>query len=236
MPGSKRLKKLVLNAFELTVSFAHGALLMSGVLVVLLGAGYVTGGLDRYLPVKEAVAEEAVDVATDQDAGATLAELAAERQAVISYLVRKYRVSSLAIEPVVTAAHAAGAKLALDPLLIIAVMAIESRFNPFAESIMGAQGLMQVIPKYHQDKIAEHAASREELLDPAVNIQVGARVLKESIQRAGSVQAGLQQYNGAPWDSEAQYAAKVLAEKRRLEHAIRQHVRRAPLGVESTSS
>jgi soluble lytic murein transglycosylase-like protein len=131
MPRSKHVSKLVLNFVELTICFMHGALVMSGALVVALAAGYLSGGLDRYLPVKEAVAEEA-DVAPDQSVEASLATLASERTAVISYLVRRYRVSSLAIEPVVSAAHSAGARLGLDPLLIIAVMAVESRFNPFA--------------------------------------------------------------------------------------------------------
>lgn len=51
------------------------------------------------------------------------------------------------------------------------------------------------------------------------NVQVGARVLKEAIQRFGSLEEGLQQFGGAANDPERRYASKVLAEKLRLEQA-----------------
>jgi hypothetical protein len=78
---------------------------------------------------------------------------------------------------------------------------------------------MQVIPRFHQDKI--DAVPGDDLLDPAVNIHVGALVLKECVLRAGSLEAGLQQYAGAASDSEGLYAAKVLAEKQRIEAALK---------------
>jgi soluble lytic murein transglycosylase-like protein len=84
---------------------------------------------------------------------------------------------------------------------------------------MGAQGLMQVIPRFHQDKL--DAVSGSSLLDPIANIHVGALVLKEYIRLTGSLEAGLQQYAGAASDSEALYAAKVLAERQRIESAVR---------------
>jgi len=105
-------------------------------------------------------------------------------------------------------------------MLLVAVMAIESGFNPIAESPMGAQGLMQVIPRFHQDKL-EAVSSSNSLLDPIVNIQVGALVLKEYIRNTGSLEAGLQKYAGAVSDDENQYAIKVLAEKQRIEYATR---------------
>ena len=145
---------------------------------------------------------------------------APEMRNVVDYLAHKYRVAAPAVEPLVGVARAAGERVGLDPMLIVAVMAIESGFNPIAESPLGAQGLMQVIPRYHQDKIDE-GAGQHALLDPVVNIHVGARVLKESIRRAGSLEAGLQQYAGAVSDDEALYSAKVLAEKQRLDAALK---------------
>ena len=75
------------------------------------------------------------------------------------YLSRRYKVALDATEQLVGAAHEAGNRLGMDPLLILAVMAVESRFNPIAESVMGAKGLMQVIPKFHQDKLEEHGGA-----------------------------------------------------------------------------
>jgi soluble lytic murein transglycosylase-like protein len=98
---------------------------------------------------------------------------------------------------------------------------------------MGAQGLMQVIPKFHQDKLEAHGTDHNGLLDPQINIRIGARVLKESIDRMGSLEAGLQQYAGALADADAQYAAKVIAEKARLEQAMRQQATRRTRPVDA---
>jgi soluble lytic murein transglycosylase-like protein len=103
--------------------------------------------------------------------------------------------------------------------LIIAVMAVESRFNPIAQSDRGAIGLMQVIPRFHTDKF--NAVRGESVLDPRINIQLGARVLKEYIRRGGTDVAGLQLYNGASADASNVYAYKVLGERQRIREAIR---------------
>jgi len=142
-------------------------------------------------------------------------------QALVSHLSRRYRIASDVTEQFVGAAYDAGRQVGLDPLLILAVMAVESRFNPIAESVMGAKGLMQVIPRHHQDKLLEHGGEGA-LLDPLINIPVGARILKEYIRRTGSLEAGLQFYNGALADPTSRYAQKVFAEKERLEQAVSQ--------------
>ena len=138
------------------------------------------------------------------------------QKALATYLSRKYKVSIDATEQLVGAAHDVGGKTGVDPLLILAVMAIESRFNPIAESVVGAKGLMQVIPKYHQDKL-EPQGGEDAVLDPMTNITVGARILKEYIRRTGSVESALQYYAGALDDSSSQYAQKVMAEYQRLQ-------------------
>ena len=141
-------------------------------------------------------------------------------RALISYVSRRYRIAPDVIEQFVGAAHDAGRQVGLDPLLILAVMAVESRFNPVAESLVGAKGLMQVVPRHHLDKLLEHGGE-EAVLDPMINIPVGARILKEYIRRTGSLEAGLQFYNGALADPSSQYAQKVIAEKERLQQAVR---------------
>ena len=104
----------------------------------------------------------------------------------------------------------------LEPTLILAVMAVESGFNPFAQSHVGAQGLMQVMTRVHSDKY-ESFGGKLAAFDPVTNLRVGVRVLQECIARAGSLEAGLRFYVGAAnLDDDGGYAAKVLAEHNRL--------------------
>jgi len=140
--------------------------------------------------------------------------------ALIQHLSRRFTVAHEAIEEVVGTAHRAAREVGLDPLLVLAVIAVESRFNPIAESVRGAKGLMQIIPRYHLAKLEEHGGEAA-ALDPQSNILVGARILQEYVYRFGSLEAGLQFYNGAFWDPTAQYAKKVLAERERLEMVVR---------------
>jgi soluble lytic murein transglycosylase-like protein len=138
-----------------------------------------------------------------------------EQAAVAEYIARKYRVAATATGQLVKAAYQTGKEVGLDPLLILGVMAIESSFNPFAESGMGAQGLMQVMTKVHQDKY-EVMGGVGAALNPYANIKVGALVLKDCIARAGSIEGGLKLYVGAVTQGDGGYGGKVLAERSRL--------------------
>jgi len=147
-----------------------------------------------------------------------------EQRAITELIARRYRVSDAAVAGFVDSAYRAGAQYHVDPLLILAVMAIESRYNPVAESTVGAKGLMQVIGKYHPEKLV-HFGGEQSLLQPDINIQVGTRILREYQRRFGDVETALQMYAGALDEPTTQYAAKVLAEKARLE-VLRQKARR----------
>ena len=131
-----------------------------------------------------------------------------------------------AVEGFVASAYRSGSEWKVDPLLILAVMAIESRYNPVAESNMGARGLMQVIPKFHLEKLLEHGGEAA-LLDPQVNIHVGAQILREYLRRFGETETALQMYAGAFDEPNSSYAFKVLAERTRLEQAVGRSQRRA---------
>jgi soluble lytic murein transglycosylase-like protein len=131
------------------------------------------------------------------------------------WVAERYRVSSDTLEPVLAAAQEAGRDRGIDPLLIVAIMAVESSFNPRAVSHMGAQGLMQVMPRYHQDKIGKKRG-KNALFDPEFNVHVGTHVLHETITRYGSVQRALQAYNGSLGDPSLRYPRKVMAMKKRL--------------------
>lgn len=139
-----------------------------------------------------------------------------QQQWVTSWLAKRYRVATDATDMLVSAAYLTAKEIKLDPLLILSVMAIESGFNPFAESPVGAQGLMQVMSKVHRDKF-EDLGGVKAALNPVANIKVGSLILKDYVKRGGSVEAGLKLYVGAgAFESDSGYGAKVLAEYRRL--------------------
>ena len=135
-----------------------------------------------------------------------------------TFVARHYRVARESARDMVHAAFREGRQNGVDPVLILAVIAVESRFNPIAESEQGAVGLMQIVPRFHMDKV--EAASAPSFLPPRANIAIGARILKESIRRGGGEAAGLQLYNGSFDDETRAYANRVLAERRRLEEAL----------------
>ena len=143
-----------------------------------------------------------------------------DQRLLTEFIAKRYRVSEQAVASYVSHAYQAGAQHSVDPLLILAVMAVESRYNPVAESNMGAKGLMQVIPKWHPEKLLDHGGEHA-VLEPAVNIEVGARILREYQRRVGDLEAALLMYNGALDQPHSQYAVKVFAEKARLIEVIR---------------
>src|SRR4029078_146774 len=84
----------------------------------------------------------------------------------------------------------------LERTLILAVMAVESGFNPFAQSPVGAQGLMQVMTKVHHDKY-DNFGGKLAAFDAVTNLRVSVKVLQECIARAASIEGGLKYYVGA---------------------------------------
>jgi soluble lytic murein transglycosylase-like protein len=151
-------------------------------------------------------------------------EILQEQQALAEFIAKRWRIAEEAASSFVSLAYKAGRLHSVDPVLILAVMAIESRYNPVAESDMGAMGLMQVIPRWHPEKLTGHGGE-EALLEPEVNIHVGAQILREYYRRLGDEVLALQMYAGAFNEPTAQYANKVYAERARLE-PIRQRARK----------
>jgi soluble lytic murein transglycosylase-like protein len=140
-----------------------------------------------------------------------------QQQWVTNWLSKRYRVAGDATNMFVTTAYKTARETKLDPLLILAVMAIESGLNPFAESPVGAQGLMQVMSKVHEDKF-ESMGGIKAALNPTANIKVGSMILKDYVTQGGSVEAGLKRYVGAAaFANDGGYGYKVLAEYRRLQ-------------------
>ena len=143
-----------------------------------------------------------------------------EQNLVANFIARRYHVAQEPVGELVKAAFDTGREVGLDPLLLLSVMAIESGFNPYAESGVGAQGLMQVMSKVHSDKFQYFGGSHA-ALEPLANIKVGALVLKDCIARGGSVAGGLKFYVGSTAQDDGGYGAKVLAERSRLRDVAR---------------
>ena len=155
---------------------------------------------------------------TDLDAvnratAADLKSLNSEQSNLAQWIARRYRVAAEPVGALVREAYSIGQRAGLDPTLILAIVAVESSFNPFAQSNVGAQGLMQVMTRVHDDKF-ERFGGMHAAFDPIANLRVGVQVLKDCIARAGSVREGLRYYVGAALlEHDGGYAARVMAEQ-----------------------
>lgn len=156
--------------------------------------------------------EDAIDRAT----AANPKDLPKQQASVAYWLSKKYKVAPEPLSAIVAEAYEVGKRTKLEPTLILAVMAVESRFNPFAQSAVGAQGLMQVMTRVHSDKY-ESFGGKLAAFDPLTNLRVGVKVLQECIERTGSIEGGLRAYVGAgELENDGGYVTKVLAEHDRL--------------------
>jgi len=206
-------------AFRRAFGLARGALALLGLAVSF---ALVVPSVRASIFQPPAIPEVAFAVIKPHQATviSTAAELAPpseenlEQRALAEFIAKRYRVAEEAITGIVSSAYRAGAEHRVDPLLILAVVAIESRFNPLAQSVFGAKGLMQIMPKYHQDKLPEHGGDTA-LLEPEVNIQVGAQILREYLRRSGETESALQMYVGGG-SPDVLYPEKVLAELARM--------------------
>lgn len=153
----------------------------------------------------------------ERDVSSPIHPQSRQQLALTRWLGKKYNIAPEPMGALVAEAFEAGRRAKLDPTLILAIMALESGFNPYAQSAVGAQGLMQVMTKIHSDKY-EDFGGKLAAFDPIANLQVGVKVLQECVSRGGSVEAGLRLYVGAGNSEEdGGYAAKVLAEHNRLQ-------------------
>ncbi|MGH6752698.1 MAG: transglycosylase SLT domain-containing protein [Bradyrhizobium sp.] len=194
-----------------------------GVAALVLGHEDLRASIASAMPfssVAPVVLSEPVVVADETIAPARPTIAADPRQKhVVQYLSRRYRVADGAVRMLVSAAFEIGREKNLDPLLILSVVAIESSLNPFAESAVGAQGLMQVMTRVHSERFVAHGGEMA-ALDPIANMKVGSEILRDVISRGGSIERGLQLYVGAGnMPDDGGYGARVLGERARLQMA-----------------
>ena len=199
--------------------FLHLDLMLAGLLVGIALTNVVShrvellASLNAALPTQSSTVESLGGSGTPENF--LHPELTPTMRVALDSVARRFRVSNQALLPVFEAAQVAGRERRIDPMLVIAIISVESSFNPYSQSVVGAQGLMQVMPRFHQDKIPEWAGEKP-FLDPVSNVHIGTHVLQEAIRRQGSLMMGLQQYAGALGDEDMGYANKVIAEKNRL--------------------
>lgn len=145
------------------------------------------------------------------------ANLNKEQAAVASWLSKRYRVALEPVARLVQEAWSIAPKAQLEPQMILAVVAIESAFNPYAQSPMGAQGLMQVITRVHDDKFEAFGGTMA-AFDPVANLRVGVQILRDCAARFGGIDEGLRCYVGAthPDTTDNGYVHKVTSEYRAL--------------------
>ena len=138
------------------------------------------------------------------------------QRAVADFFEKKYKLDRSKIEEYVSNTILIAKEVNIDPVLLLAVISVESNFNPNTKSHAGAEGLMQVMTSVHKDKYDLYGGTTE-AVKPEVNIRVGAYILKYLIATAGSLRNGLKYYVGAAnAEDDGGYADKVMAERNRL--------------------
>ena len=224
--GSRTVKDIADGFFEITHNgFALlGLAVVFGVITLIARPDLRQAGENRligWLEQRRDANVEYVEPAVVVRVNAVEPKELPKQQALLAFwLARKYGVAPEPLGVLVSHAFEIGAKAKLEPTLILAIMAIESGFNPFAQSPVGAQGLMQVMTKVHTDKY-ENFGGKLAAFDPVTNLRVGVKVLQECIARAGSIEGGLKYYVGAAnMPDDGGYTAKVMAEYSRLQVVI----------------
>jgi hypothetical protein len=141
-----------------------------------------------------------------------------EQMAVTHWLSRKYKISPEPLAALVSEAWSLGERSQIAPTLILSIMAIESRFNPFASGSQGGMGLMQIEPDAHSTALSPFGG-RLAAFDPLTNLRVGTRHLQGLIQDSASLEDALRLYAlDSGQGSSEQYVDRVLAEQKLMDH------------------
>ena len=91
------------------------------------------------------------------------------------------------------AIHAEAEMAGLDPQLVLAVIDIESNFDRYATSHVGAQGLMQVMPFWKDI----YGKPNDDLYNPLISLRYGCTILRHYLDRHDNTQDALAAYNGS---------------------------------------
>ena len=153
----------------------------------------------------------------ERSTATSVSNLNREQVAVTHWLSRKYKISPEPLAALVSEAWSLGESSQIAPTLILSIMAIESRFNPFASGSQGGMGLMQIEPDAHISALSSFGG-RLAAFDPLTNLRVGTSLLQGLIQDSATLEDALRLYALASGQGKSeQYVDRVLAEQRLLD-------------------
>lgn len=121
-------------------------------------------------------------------------QVTASKAAMVSTILdtTKNKVSRGDASRITNAVFVNAQRYSLDPFLIFSIINQESKFRSTARSGYGAVGLMQVVPRFHRDKLAGRSPTHIE-----TNIEVGTRVLSDCLDsNKGILRKALRCYSG----------------------------------------
>ena len=214
------------------VNISHHSFALLGLLAVLLAllalarpevrtltVQNVQGWLFTRLNISEA--EDAKQQVLLRSMAAKSTDLDANQLALVQAIRSKYRIAAEPLNAIVLEVFDLASRSSLEPTLILAVIGIESNFNPFANSPLGAKGLMQVVPDVHAEQFAPYGGTMA-IFDPKTNLRIGVKILKQCIDLTGKLEEGLRLFKAGEYSLslESDYIARVLAEQTRLKEAL----------------
>lgn len=152
-----------------------------------------------------------------QDSAVPEKRLSPEQSQLVEHLSQKYKQPEALIETAVLAAYKEAEAHKLSPLLVLAIIEKESSFRHQVVNNYGAMGLMQVVPRWHPDKLSPFEP-KSQLLDPEVNIRVGTQVLAEYLaEKKGNLSQALAKYSGGA----STYYERVKQFERKLRDTVK---------------
>lgn len=162
------------------------------------------------LPAREVLPPEIVAVARD--------------------ISHRFHISQVKATEITRVAYRAGSSKTLKPTLILAVIAVESSYQPEAvNKVTGATGLMQVYARYHRAKVLD-VGGEQMLLLIEPNIQVGTEILAEYLYSSrGQIAKALGHYWGSSQADE--YVGRVREQMRHLSLVARHASKPKPLAT-----
>lgn len=131
-------------------------------------------------------------------------------KALSGYIKARFNISEGKAATIVSEAFRNGLKQGLQPELILAVIAVESKFKEKAVSPAGARGLMQVLARAHPKKVKK-LGGLPALYDPRKNIKLGTHILAQYKDVSnGNIRRTLLRYNGSLGKAKSRYPDKVM--------------------------
>jgi soluble lytic murein transglycosylase-like protein len=200
----------------------HGNGVLDGVPVQRKAGRYPVSGLTIMLAaifVSCATAAHAADAQPVAQAPIVASEATSETSLpalsdITTMLRAQFRVAPMESLKIARAVLIESDRHAISPVLLLAVMAVESSFDRHAVSVAGARGLMQILPAAHPQLIA----GATDLSDPAINVRIGSTILRRYLDESdGDIDAALFRYSGGGRG----YARRVVLNMQRFDASLR---------------